>query len=120
LIYRIEITAQAQQDADSAYAGMAENSSPAYAEKWYQELFTQIETLTSRPTRCPVAPESRKFTEVIRELIYGKRPTSTNIESFSLSAKTWWQSCTSTIVRGTNSNHEAHHHRKPIRGLPGG
>jgi plasmid stabilization system protein ParE len=72
-MYRIEITAQAQADADEAYAWMAEHISPAFAEKWYQELFKQIETLTRHPSRCPVAPESRKFAEEIRELVYGKR-----------------------------------------------
>ena len=30
-------------------------------------------TLTRHPTRCPVAEESRKFAEAIRELVYGKR-----------------------------------------------
>ena len=72
-MYRIEITAQAQADADEAYAWMAEHISPTFAEKWYQELFKQIETLTRHPTRCPVAAESRKFAEAIRELVYGKR-----------------------------------------------
>ena len=44
---------------------------PAFAEEWYQQLFKQIETLTRHPTRCPVAPESRKFAEEIRELVSG-------------------------------------------------
>ena len=72
-MHRIEITARARDDADAAHAWMAENSSPAFAEKWYQELFQQIETLTRHPARCPVAAESRKFHEEIRELTYGKR-----------------------------------------------
>ena len=45
-MYQIEITAQAQSQADEAYAWMAENISPTFAETWYQELFRQIETLT--------------------------------------------------------------------------
>ena len=73
MTYRIEITARARDDADLAYAWMSENISPAYAEKWYQELFKQIESLTRHPMRCPVASESRKFPEEIRELIYGIR-----------------------------------------------
>lgn len=72
-MYRIEITARARDDADLAHAWMAENISPAFAETWYQELFQQIETLTGHPTRCPVAAESGKFPEEIRELTYGKR-----------------------------------------------
>jgi plasmid stabilization system protein ParE len=72
-MYRVEITARALAEADEAYAWMAENISPAYAEQWYQGLFRQIETLKRYPHRCPVAPESGRFTEEIRELIYGKR-----------------------------------------------
>jgi len=72
-MHSIEITAQAQANADAAYAWMMKNISPAYAEQWYQELFRQIETLTQNPSRCARAPESDKFTEEIRELIYGKR-----------------------------------------------
>jgi plasmid stabilization system protein ParE len=73
-MYRIEITARARDGADAAHAWMAEPISPAFAERWYRELFEQIETLTRHPTRCPVAPESRKFPEEIRELGYGKCP----------------------------------------------
>jgi plasmid stabilization system protein ParE len=72
-MYRIEISAGAQADADNAYGWMAENISPEFAERWYQELFRQIATLTKHPTRCPVAAESLKFGEEIRELTYGKR-----------------------------------------------
>ena len=72
-MYRIEITDRARDDADAAYAWVADHISPTFAETWYQELFKQIETLTSHPTRCPVAAESRKFAEDVRELTYGKR-----------------------------------------------
>jgi plasmid stabilization system protein ParE len=72
-MYRIEITAQAQAGADEAYTWMVEHISPAFAEKWYRELFEQFETLTRHPTRCPLAAESSKFPEEIRELTYGKR-----------------------------------------------
>jgi hypothetical protein len=44
-MFRIEIAASALADADAAYAWMAENISPAFAETWYRELFKQIDTL---------------------------------------------------------------------------
>ncbi len=72
-MFRIEVTANAQADADAAYAWMAENISPTFAEQWYQGLFKPLETLTKHPTRCPLARESDRFAEEIRELIYGKR-----------------------------------------------
>ena len=72
-MYRIEIADQARDDADAAYEWMREHISPAYAEAWYQGLFKQVETLTRHPARCPVARESGRFPEEIRELVYGKR-----------------------------------------------
>jgi len=50
---RIEITARARDDADAAHAWMTEHISSAFAEKWYQELFKQIETLARHPASSP-------------------------------------------------------------------
>jgi plasmid stabilization system protein ParE len=72
-MHRIEVTDRALADADEAYAWLAEHVSSAYAEGWYRGLFAQIEALTRHPRRCPVARESEKFPEEIRELLYGKR-----------------------------------------------
>ena len=73
MTYRLRITARAVVDADEAYAWITEHLSPAQAERWYQGLFQQMETLTQHPTRCPRAAESHKFPEELRELLYGKR-----------------------------------------------
>jgi plasmid stabilization system protein ParE len=72
-MYLIQVTARAQADADEAYAWLAENISPAYAETWYQGLFEQFELLKRHPLRCPLAAENDRFPVEIRELIYGKR-----------------------------------------------
>ena len=71
-MYRLDITERARDDADAAYAWMAEHISPDFAEEWYRGLFKQIETLTKHPTRYPVARESGKLAEKIQELVYGK------------------------------------------------
>jgi plasmid stabilization system protein ParE len=71
--YGLRVTARAVGDADLAYAWIAEHRSPDDAERWYQGLFKQIETLTRQPTRCPIAAESDKSPEVLRELLYGTR-----------------------------------------------
>jgi plasmid stabilization system protein ParE len=73
MTFRIEVTARARDDADTIHAWMAENISPAHAEKWYRELFERIETLIQHPSRCPIAPESRKLPAEIRELTHGKQ-----------------------------------------------
>jgi plasmid stabilization system protein ParE len=71
--YRLRITARAVADADEAYAWIAEHFSPAKAESWYEGLFKQMATLTRLPLRCPLAAESDKFPEELRQLLYGKR-----------------------------------------------
>ena len=73
MTYRLRVTARAVGDADAAHAWIAEQISPAQAERWYQGLFEKMETLTRHPTRCPLAAESDRFPEDIRELLYGKR-----------------------------------------------
>lgn len=72
-MHRIEVTARARDDADEAFTWLAAKVSPTFAVSWYQGLFEQIETLAKLPTRCPVAAESVKFADEVRELIYGKR-----------------------------------------------
>jgi len=71
--YRLRVTARAVADADEAYAWIAEHLSPVQAERWYQGLFKQMESLTRQPLRCPCAAESHKFHEQLRELLYGNR-----------------------------------------------
>ena len=71
--YRICVTARALEDADEAYAWIAEHISLLQAERWYQGLFRKIDTLTRFPTRCPCAAESVNFPEELRELLYGTR-----------------------------------------------
>jgi plasmid stabilization system protein ParE len=71
--FRLRVTARAVADADAAYAWIAEHHSAARAERWYQGLFRQMETLTRQPNRCPLAAESERFPEELRELLYGKR-----------------------------------------------
>ncbi len=53
MTYRLRVTARAVTDADEAYAWIAEHHSPAQAERWYQGLIKQMETLTRQPSRCP-------------------------------------------------------------------
>jgi plasmid stabilization system protein ParE len=70
--YRLRVTARAVADADEVHAWIAEHLSTSQADRWYQGLFKQMETLTRQPSRCPRAAESDKFPEELRELLYGK------------------------------------------------
>jgi plasmid stabilization system protein ParE len=70
--YRIELAATAKADIHGQAKWLREEVSPAAAEKWLAGLHKAIDTLQTRPSRCPVAAEDDKFPEGIRELLYGR------------------------------------------------
>lgn len=69
--YKVELTEQAEREANEAYDWIAEQS-PPNAINWFNGLVDAVETLQSFPERCPVAPESEDVGREIRHLIYGK------------------------------------------------
>jgi plasmid stabilization system protein ParE len=71
--YRIELAATAKADIRSQARWLAEEVSPAAADKWLVGLYKAIDILQTRPLRCPVAAECDKFPDEIHELVYGKR-----------------------------------------------
>jgi plasmid stabilization system protein ParE len=77
--YRLRVTARAVADADETHAWISDHLSVDQADRWYQGLFKQMETLTRHPTRCPRAAESDKFPEELRQLLYGKGKTKHRI-----------------------------------------
>jgi plasmid stabilization system protein ParE len=70
--YRIELAASAKADIRSQARWLLEQMPPAAADKWLAGLYKAIDTLQSRPLRCPIAAEADKFPEEIRELLYGR------------------------------------------------
>ncbi len=72
MIFRIELAATAKADIHGQAQWLRENVSPAAATKWLDGLYKAIDTLQTRPMRCPVAAESNKFPEEIHEMLYGK------------------------------------------------
>jgi plasmid stabilization system protein ParE len=73
LKYRIELAATAKADIQQQAQWLRDQASPAAADKWLAGLYEAIGTLQTRPLRCPVAAESDKFLEEIRELLCGRR-----------------------------------------------
>jgi plasmid stabilization system protein ParE len=65
MIFRIELAATAKADTHGQAQWLRENVSPAAATKWLDGLDKAIDTLQTRPMRCPVAAESDKFPEEI-------------------------------------------------------
>lgn len=72
MTYRVRITPTALADAEGFYVWIRENS-PVYAAQWFNGLFSVIDTLTTMPERCPVAPEAEIVGQEIRCLLYRKR-----------------------------------------------
>lgn len=66
--YKIVILPDAEQDLEASYLYIKEDS-PKNALSWYQDIYTKIQTLSSLPMRCPLAPENNYFEEEIRHLI---------------------------------------------------
>jgi plasmid stabilization system protein ParE len=70
--YSIEILPQALDNIESAYRWMADNLSPEFAEQWYEELMTAVQSLERFPNRASQAPEATEFNRDIRQLFLGK------------------------------------------------
>jgi plasmid stabilization system protein ParE len=71
--HRIELAATAKADIYGQAKWLRDEVSPSSAEKWLAGLYKAIDTLQTRPLRCPVAAEHDRFPEEIRELLYGTR-----------------------------------------------
>ena len=70
--YLVEITETAEEDIESAYLWIYDDS-PARADRWYRGLCRAIFSLRELPRRCPIAPESRDLDREVRQLLYGRR-----------------------------------------------
>jgi plasmid stabilization system protein ParE len=66
--YSIVILPNAEQEIEDAYLYIKKDS-PINALNWYQEIYQKIQSLSSLPLRCPLAPENDFFEEEIRHLI---------------------------------------------------
>lgn len=68
--YRIEIKPTAENDLDTRYQQIAEDS-PQNALNWYFRTIEAIEKLDILAERCPIAPEDIDILQGIRHLIIG-------------------------------------------------
>ena len=66
--YSVIILPEAEQDIEDDYLYIKEDS-PQNAINWYRNIYTKIQSLSSFPLRCPLAPENDFFQEEIRHLI---------------------------------------------------
>ena len=70
--YEVTIQSEAFQEIESAYRWLCDNSMPDIANNWYNDLQTAIESLSTFPKRCPIAPEAEFFDREVRQFVVGK------------------------------------------------
>ena len=71
MVYLVEISPSAFNDAEAAFLQMRKES-PSYADQWFNGFLEAIVSLENFPNRCPLAPESGELRIDLRQLIYGK------------------------------------------------
>lgn len=74
MTFRVETTAQAENDADAILEWLLSQHSGETGERWFQALENAIASLEEFPKRCGLAPESRVFPFEVRQLLYGHKP----------------------------------------------
>jgi plasmid stabilization system protein ParE len=77
--YHVEISSVAEAEADSACLQLSQATSPERAGQWYSGLLQAIGSLSQMPKRCSLARENERFSQEIRQLIYGKGRNSYRI-----------------------------------------
>ena len=69
--FRVRIEAPARAEMLEALGWIRERSESSAA-RWFAALSDAVRSLEEFPERCALAPESEKFEEDIRQLLFGK------------------------------------------------
>ena len=70
--YSVVVTRKAKDDLRHYYMIAAEHA-PETAARWLQRFEDILQTLSTNPTRCSLAPENDLVDQTIYHLFYGKR-----------------------------------------------
>ena len=71
--YRVELTANAERDVDSALRWFREQHATAASGRWLNAILARVDTLERHPARCRLANEADELGIELRELLFGKR-----------------------------------------------
>lgn len=72
MTFLVELTAQAEEEAEQAFLWIAKRD-PDGAARWWQGLVEAVLCLEQIPLGCSLAPEDPYFEEEIRMLLYRRR-----------------------------------------------
>jgi plasmid stabilization system protein ParE len=70
--YRIVLEEESRRNIDTIYSWIAARS-PDGASRWYRALLNALDNLLDDADRFPIAPESRYFDKVVRNLSFRMR-----------------------------------------------
>ncbi len=68
MTFRVEITAEAEHDADAILEWLLSNHAGEAGIRWFRALEDALASLAEFPKRCPLAPESASFPFEVRQL----------------------------------------------------
>jgi plasmid stabilization system protein ParE len=74
MAFRVEITPEAEEDANTILDWLVAQGAGAPGVAWFNGLKKAIASLREMPIRCPLAPENARFSFEVRHLLYGRRP----------------------------------------------
>src|SRR2546426_794246 len=74
MAFRVEISAQAERDAEAILEWLLTQHPGPTAIHWFLALDDAFASLAKFPERCPIAPEDARFPLEVRQLLYGKKP----------------------------------------------
>ena len=72
MTYSVIVTQKAKDDLRHYYAVAAEHA-PETAVRWLHRFEDALQTLSTNPTRCPLAPENDLVDQTIYQRFFGKR-----------------------------------------------
>lgn len=72
MTYSVIVAQKAKDDLRHYYAVAAEHA-PETAARWLHRFEVALQSLSTHPTRCPLAPENDLVDQTIYQFTYGKR-----------------------------------------------
>jgi plasmid stabilization system protein ParE len=67
--YDVLVETRARDDLADRYRYLLRTASPSAADEWLDEMADAMNSLTSLPDRCPLAPEDDAFPVTVRQLL---------------------------------------------------
>ena len=74
MIFRVELTAEAEHDVDAIIEWLLAHHAGDAGIRWFNALEEAIDSLSKFPRRCALAPEATAVPVEIRQLLYGHKP----------------------------------------------